>query len=49
MYVSEEEQEHDKSELSPEESKNRLAAAEFDIHKIVDRGHAGSHPNLNET
>jgi hypothetical protein len=45
--VSEEEQE--KTELSPKESKYRLAAAEFDIHKIVDHSMAGYHPNLNET
>ena len=39
----------DATELPAEECKNRLAAAEIDIHKIVDRAMTGSHPNLNET
>jgi hypothetical protein len=47
--MSEEKEEQEKSELSPEECKNRLAAAEFDIHKIVDHSMTGFHPNLNET
>jgi hypothetical protein len=48
-YMSEETEEPEKSELSLEESMTRLAAAELDIQKIVDRSVRGSHPNLNET
>ena len=47
-YMSEED-EQEKTELSSEETKNRLAAAEFDIHRIVNHSMAGYHPNLNET
>jgi hypothetical protein len=35
--------------LSADECKNRLAAAEFDLHKIADRSTTGHHPNLNES
>jgi hypothetical protein len=42
-----EEEKQEKSELTPEESKNRLAAAAFDIQKIMDHRMAGYHPNLN--
>jgi len=39
----------DKTELSPEESKNRLAAAEFDMRRIAEHISSGNHPGLNET
>ena len=47
--MSEENQLEGKTELSAEESMNRLAAAEFDLHKIVGHNLTGYHPNLNET
>jgi hypothetical protein len=48
--MSEEEEENkDNPRLSAEEFKNRLAAAEFDMHKTAGRSMAGHHPNLNET
>jgi hypothetical protein len=35
--------------LTPEDIKNRLAAAAEDINKIVDHSMTGYHPNQNET
>jgi hypothetical protein len=47
--MSEKEEPQHKTELSDEEYKNRLAAAELDIQKIADRSMTGYHPSLNET
>lgn len=49
MSEEQREERENKIELSTEESKNRLAAVEFDMHKIVDHRLTGTHPNLNET
>jgi hypothetical protein len=49
LYMSEDVEQEIPEALTPEDTKNRLAAAAEDIQKIANHGMNGNHPNINET